>query len=336
MTLSYRITVYLSLRRGAECETLHRTVVAVTDGGNRKTVRETMITSQKRTGADTLPISDTRISIERCAVRRSDRPISAADATDFWSFAAGAANVIMQLSWPGVGHGVVESKVDSGNVLKHPWKRARTTFQYLAVAVFGDDDDRRAYREAVNTAHRLVKSTPTSPVSYNAFDRDLQMWVAACLFVGLEDSYRMLRGPMTEMFYRSAWTLGTTLQVQEDQWPPTRAAFDDYWNRACLNVGMDEVVANYLGELIDLKMINPLLRWPFRRLLRFLTTGFLAPVFRDALGLSWSPAQQRRFEQLFLVVAFINRFLPPIIRQGGSWVLLADVRRRVARRKPLI
>jgi uncharacterized protein (DUF2236 family) len=99
---------------------------------------------------------------------------------------------------------------------------------------------------------------------------------------------------------------------------------------------MDEVVANYLGELIDLKMINPLLRWPFRRLLRFLTTGFLAPVFRDALGLSWSPAQQRRFEQLFLVVAFINRFLPPIIRQGGSWVLLADVRRRVARRKPLI
>ncbi|BBX47212.1 oxygenase MpaB family protein [Mycobacterium cookii] len=299
-----------------------------------------MTTSHKRIDADALPTTGTRISVRYGAARWNERPVSVADAMDFWSFAAGAANVIMQLSQPGVGHGVVESKVDSGNLLKHPWKRARTTFQYLAVAVFGDEDDRRAYREAVDTAHRQVKSTPSSPLSYNAFDRNLQMWVAACLFVGLEDSYRMLRGPMTaeqsEVFYRSAWTLGTTLQVREDQWPPTRAEFDDYWNQACLSVSMDDTVRGYLQDLIDLKMINPLLRLPFRRLLRFLTTGFLAPVFRDALGLSWSPRQQRRFELLFLLVSFVNRFLPPFLRQGGSWVLLGDVRRRVARGAALI
>src|SRR5947209_11018649 len=45
-----------------------------------------------------------------------------------------AANVIMQLSRPGVGYGVVESPVDSGNVYKHPFKRARTTGTYLSVA----------------------------------------------------------------------------------------------------------------------------------------------------------------------------------------------------------
>ena len=74
-------------------------------------------------------------------------------------------------------------------------------------------------------------------MKYNAFDRDLQMWVAACLFVGLEDTYQLLRGEMTaeqsEQFYRSAWTLGTTLQVTEDQWPATRAEFDAYWDAAC-------------------------------------------------------------------------------------------------------
>jgi uncharacterized protein (DUF2236 family) len=32
-----------------------------------------------------------------------------------------AANVIMQLSLPGVGYGVLESPVDSGNVYKHPF-----------------------------------------------------------------------------------------------------------------------------------------------------------------------------------------------------------------------
>jgi hypothetical protein len=45
---------------------------------------------------------------------------------------------------------------------------------------------------------------------------------------------------------------------------------------------------------------------------------------------------QRSFEWLFLLVAFVNRFLPPFIRQGGTYVLLTDVRRRVRRQRRLI
>ncbi|VEG51145.1 FadD27 [Mycolicibacterium aurum] len=281
-----------------------------------------------------------RIRVTRRTARWSDEPVTVADAMDFWSFAAGAANVVMQLSRPGVGHGVAESKVESGNLMKHPWKRARTTFQYLAVAVMGSDDDRAAFRDAVNEAHRHVKSGPSSPVRYNAFDRELQMWVAACLFVGLEDTYQLLRGEMTpeqsEQFYLSSWTLGTTLQVTADQWPPTRAAFDDYWDSACELVTMDDVVRSYLTDLVDLRMISPVLALPFRPLLTFLTAGFLAPVFRDALGLTWGSARQRVFERLFLTVALVNRFLPGFIRQGGSHVLLADVRRRVRRHRQLV
>jgi uncharacterized protein (DUF2236 family) len=281
-----------------------------------------------------------RIRIMRRTARWSAEPVTAADAMDFWSFAAGPANVIMQLSSPGVGHGVVESKVESGALMKHPWKRARTTFQYLAVAMVGSDEDRAAFREAVNESHRQVKSGPDSPVQYNAFDRDLQMWVAACLFVGLEDTYELLRGEMTaeqsEQFYVSAWPLGTTLQVSPDQWPPTRAEFEGYWDSACTQVAIDDVVRAYLLDLINLRMINPLLALPFRPLLKFLTAGFLAPVFREALGLGWGAARQRGFERLFLVVAFVNRFLPGFIRQGGSHVLLADVRMRVRRQRRLI
>jgi uncharacterized protein (DUF2236 family) len=287
-----------------------------------------------------LATAQTRIHIARRTARWSDAPVSAADAMDFWSFAAGAANVIMQLSWPQVGYGVVESPVDSGNLLKHPWKRARTTFQYLAVAILGSEQDRAAFREAVNTAHRYVKSTPQSPVHYDAFDRELQMWVAACLYVGLEDTYQLLRGAMTtkqsEHFYRSAWPLGTTLQVSEVQWPSTRAGFDAYWNSACARVCIDDAVRDYLLDLINLRMIKPVLALPFRPLLKFLTVGFLAPVFRDALGVQWSLAKQRRFEWLFLIVASVNRFIPGFLRQGGSYALLADVRRRVRQHRPLV
>ncbi len=287
-----------------------------------------------------LTTARTRIAVNKRTARWSDEPVTAADALDFWSFAAGAANVIMQLSLPGVGYGVVESKVDSGNLLIHPWKRARTTFTYIAVAVIGNDDDKLLYREAVNSAHRNVQSTDQSPVRYNAFDRDLQMWVAACLFVGLEDTYQLLRGEMTadqaESFYRSAWPLGTTLQVSEDQWPPTRAAFGDYWNTTCQRVQFDDTVRAYLYDLIDLTMINPLLRIPFRGLLKFLTAGFLAPVFRDALGLQWSARKQRRFELLFRFVALVNRFLPSFLRQPGPHLLLADLRWRARHGKRLV
>lgn len=284
---------------------------------------------------------DTRISVKRQTARWDpDAEVSVKDAMDFWSFAAAAANVVMQLSLPGVGYGVVESKVDSGSILKHPWKRLRTTSQYLAVAVFGSEEDRAAFRAAVDGAHRQVISTDKSPVKYNAFDRDLQMWVAACLFVGLEDTYKLLRGEMTaeqaEQFYRSAWTLGTTLQVTEDQWPPTRADFDQYWDTACKQVAIDPPVRDYLMELINLRMINPVLGLPFRPLLKFLTIGFLAPVFRDALGVKWSRGKQRRFEWLFLLVAFVNRFMPVFLRQGGSFVVLADVRRRVRAHSALV
>ena len=298
--------------------------------------------SNSDAGADgpELTTDETRIQVSRHTPRWSEQPVSAADAMDFWAFAAGAANVIMQLSWPQVGYGVVESKVDSGNLFKHPWKRARTTFQYLAVAIFGSDDDRAAFREAVNEAHRDVKSMPESPVSYNAFDPTLQMWVAACLYVGLEDTYQLLRGQMTpeqsEQFYRSAWPLGTTLQVSEDQWPPTRGDFDTYWNRACGRVDIDDIVRGYLLDLVNLRMVSAVLRVPFRPLLKFLTAGFLAPVFRDELGMGWSQARQRRFERLFLLVALVNRFLPAFIRQGGSYLLLADVRWRVRHQRRLV
>jgi uncharacterized protein (DUF2236 family) len=285
--------------------------------------------------------TDCRIDVRRRTARWDpDTEVTAAEAMDFWAFAAGPANVVMQLSWPEVGYGVAESKVDSGNLLKHPWKRARTTFQYLAVAILGGPDDRAAFREAVDSSHRHVKSTADSPVRYNAFDRDLQMWLAACLFVGLEDTYRLLRGEMTaeqaEQFYRSAWTLGTTLQATEDQWPPTRVDFDTYWTDACRRVAVDERVRAYLTDLLNLKMINPVLALPFRPLLKFLTVGFLAPVFREAIGVRWSGPKQRLFEMLFLLVAFVNRFLPVFIRQGGSYVLLADVRRRVRDHRALV
>ncbi|OBH17654.1 DUF2236 domain-containing protein [Mycolicibacter terrae] len=287
-----------------------------------------------------LTTAETRIHVGQYTPRWDDETVDLTEALDFWSAAASAANVVMQLSMPGVGYGVVESRVESGALMEHPWKRLRTTAQYMAVAVLGSDEERAAYRDAVNVAHRQVRSTDSSPVKYNAFDRDLQLWVAACLFVFYEDTYQLLRGKMTEEqaenFYQHARPLGTTLQVSDDQWPVTRAEFDTYWNTTCQSLEMDDTVRDFLMRLINLKMINPVLRVIFAPLLRFLTIGFLAPRFRELLGVQWSKAEQRQFENLFLFVSFVNRFIPPFIRTFNYSVLMADLRYRIRRRKALI
>lgn len=282
----------------------------------------------------------TRITITSGPNRWSRKQHKVSDAVDFWSFAGAAANVIMQLGWPEVAYGVMESKVESGSLVKHPWKRARTTATYLAVAILGNDEDRKAYREAVNGAHRFVRSDENSPVKYNAFNRELQLWVAACLYIGIEDMYQLLHGKLDdeqlEAFYRTGSTLGTTLQVTEDMWPATRSDFDRYWNIACERVVFDETTKAYLMDLVDLKMINWPMRLMFRNLLRFLTIGSLPPIFREALDLEWSEADRRRYEHLFVFVSFVNRFIPRFLRHGGSEALVADLRRRVKSGRNLI
>ncbi|WP_280509592.1 oxygenase MpaB family protein, partial [Nocardia farcinica] len=160
------------------------------------------------------------------------------------------------------------------------------------------------------------------------------------LYIGFEDTYQLLSGKMSdeqaEAFYASSSTLGSTLQVTEDMWPATRAEFDAYWNKACEHAVLDDHVRAYIDDLLNLRMIHWSLRLPFRNLLKFLTTGFLAPYFREQMGLEWTAADQRRFEHLFLFVGFVNRFIPRFVRHGGSHLLMADLKRRKRRGKNLV
>jgi uncharacterized protein (DUF2236 family) len=253
---------------------------------------------------------------------------------------AGPANVIMQLAWPAVGYGVVESKVDSGAVMKHPIKRTRTTFSFIAVALLGEDADRRAYREAVNTSHRLVRSGPESPVSYNAFDPTLQLWVAACLYWGTIDLIEKLHGPLdhdlADELYRHCAYFGTTLQVPPDRWPADRAAFADYWSAGLEQVAIDDTVRGYLRGLVDLVFLPRTFQLAFGPFNRFVTAGFLPPVFRDQMQYTWTAGQQRRFDRLLRVVGWLDTVTPQPVRAFPFNVLLRDVRRRVRQRRPLV
>lgn len=257
---------------------------------------------------------------------------------------AGPANVIMQLARPGVGYGVLESRVESGRVDRHPIKRARTTFTYLAVATKGSDEQKAAFRRAVNKAHAQVYSTDQSPVEYNAFDKDLQLWVAACLYKGAVDVYRIFVGEMddetADRHYREGITLGTTLQVPPEMWPADRAAFDKYWRESLGKVHIDDTVRDYLypiaaSRVRGVKLPGPLQRWS-ERVALLITTGFLPQRFREEMRLPWGPQEQRRFDRLMAVLRTVNHIMPSFVRQFPFNVLLKDLDWRIRTGRPLV
>jgi uncharacterized protein (DUF2236 family) len=256
----------------------------------------------------------------------------------------GPANVIMQLARPGVGYGVLESRVESGRVDRHPIKRARTTFTYLAVAGRGSDEQKAAFRRAVNGAHAQVYSTDESPVKYNAFDKDLQLWVAACLYKGAVDSYRTFVGEMdaetADRHYADGISLGTTLQVPPEMWPPDRAAFDAYWQQSLAKVHIDDTVRDYLypiaaSRVRGVKLPGPLRRWSEGFAL-LVTTGFLPQRFRDEMQLPWDARRQRRFDRLMRVLRTGTQLSPRFVRQFPFNVLLKDLDWRIRTGRPLV
>jgi uncharacterized protein (DUF2236 family) len=250
----------------------------------------------------------------------------------------GVANIIMQLSAPGVGYGVLESRVDSGSTFKHPFKRARTTGQYLAVAIQGNDDDAAYVREQLRGVHSQVTSTSQSPVSYSANNPQLQLWVAACLFRYFVDQYEFMYGRLSDesadAIYADAARLGTTLNVRPEMWPADRAAFETYWAEQTRQIVIDPPVRDMLISLADLSFLpGPLgkvgvvMQRVFGPRTLFMTKGALPPEFREAMGFTWTADDDRRYQRAIEIHRHFDRVNPGLLK-GYNHVMLAGLRTR--------
>ncbi len=282
---------------------------------------------------------------ERAPAKQRDVPVPAGfEPRDYVSglgaHLAGPANVILQLSWPGVGYGVMNSRVDDGSAMRRPFKRGRTTFTYLAVALLGEDDDRTAFRQQVNRQHAQVYSRPGEKVQYRAMDPRLQTWVAACLYYGTVDMHEKMHGALPEAdadaLYAYCARFGTTLQMPADDWPEDRAAFERYWEESLDEVEIDADVAEHLMELTTLQNLPRPLQWLGSGFVVFVTTGFLPPLFREAMSLPWNDRKQARFDRLMRALGALERRLPRVLRLFPFNWWLTDMRLRRRLGRPLV
>ncbi|MDP1541099.1 MAG: oxygenase MpaB family protein [Moraxellaceae bacterium] len=252
----------------------------------------------------------------------------------------GTANVIMQLAHPAVGYGVKESRVESGSIIKHPFKRTRTTLTYLGIALTGSTEEKLAYRRAVSRAHAQVTSTPQSPVAYRALDNNLQLWVAACTLKGFLDSYDKFQGGMSlaqrQRFYDLAKPLGTTLQVRPEDWPASYEAFEAFFQQGLNQAQIDDTIREFLMVLVDMRFMPAPVRLLFGRLNRLMTVSYLPPTLREQMQLKWTSKDQLDAARLEKIIGHSNRLMPRVIRQLPHLYFMWDIRRRLRNQQSLI
>lgn len=238
---------------------------------------------------------------------------------------SGTANVVMQLSRPEIGYGVKDSTVTEGSLFGNPRRRQRTTVGLLAVAVLGTAEERALYRAATNASHARVP---------NAFDPELQRWVAACIYKGFEEAreytYGPLRGVEREEFYRQGMVFGTLLQMPPGLWPADRDAFEEFWAAGLAAARIDDAVREYLLRVIRLEYLRRPVPAAVVRLRFWLVRGYLPPELRAQLGLTWTPREHRRFVRFNKAVGFVVRRLPDSARPWPFTRSIRHIRERIA------
>lgn len=310
-----------------------------------ETVREPIGTAREPIGIVDRPVSDSAgPRAHRSLLARLGRQMPFEDGIPGIALLAGPANVIMQLSNPAVGYGVAESRVESGRIDRHPIKRARTTFTYLAVATRGNAQQQKAYRNAVTMAHKQVFSTDESPVKYSAMDPKLQLWVAACLYKGGVDARRIFIGEMddetADQHYHDSRALGTTLQVRPEMWPADRAAFDKYWDEQLDSIHIDDTIREFLYPIAVARLGSFRMPWPIQNVNEsvalLITTGFLPQRFREEMKLEWNAAKQREFDALMTAIKLGSSLTPSFVRNFPFNVLLHELNWRMRTGRPLV
>lgn len=241
-------------------------------------------------------------------------------------FGAGAA-VAWQMAEPGVGRGVVRHS----RALDRPLDRLHGTMAYVYAVALGDAADRASIARHVDRAHAPVRGP-----GYSAFDRDLQLWVAATLYRGALDVHELFAGPVPptdrDALYREAWAYGRTLQVRDGQWPATAEAFDAWWAQRAASLSVDDEVRAYVRAVLD----GSGLPWWLRLLMplqRLATAGLLPPSLRMQYGIDWTPAHARRWETFRRWAPRLHRATPAIIRHLPARYFLWRWRRGQAGRE---
>ncbi len=259
------------------------------------------------------------------------RPVGPGSATWRWgvdwrTVLASRAVLLLEVAHPVVGAGVI----DHSEFLSDRWARITRTFASVR-RVNGFHGSEAAIAEGLRLreVHRDISGTDAQGRRYHALNADAYLWVHATGYAGPAEVRRVFDGRVDtdreEALFQEWRDLAGVLRIPDRVVPRTRAEFWAYYRRTVADVLERNAATDLLLELDRKPMpVPPQLHlsqtvWngfavPLAALLRSTTAGMMPPELRDRLGLTWSPARERRFDRTVATVRMLDRLLPDKIR----------------------
>ncbi|WP_432178552.1 oxygenase MpaB family protein [Streptomyces sp. NBC_00063] len=239
------------------------------------------------------------------------------------------AALTLQVAHPAVGAGVDDHSVFRTD----PWGRGERSLRSVMLWVYGGDAAAREGRR-LRQLHRTIRGTDTRGRSYHALTPAYYAWVHATGFPVYRQAQRYLgRRPFTEAQERRLYAewlqVGRILGLHDRDMPQTVEEFWPYYRKVLadeveLTVVVRELVAvdvpvpppdrGPLPVRLALRALWPVLLPPLARFRRFLTIGLMPPDAREAIGLPWTPVQERRLRRFGAVVRRVVPLLPERLR----------------------
>ncbi|MCX5202896.1 DUF2236 domain-containing protein [Streptomyces sp. NBC_00237] len=238
------------------------------------------------------------------------------------------AALTMQVAHPAIGAGVDEHSVFRTD----PWGRGERSLRSVMLWVYGGEAAAEEGRR-LRTLHKAITGTDAHGRKYHALTPAYYAWVHATGFPCYQHALRLLHRPLTETQERQLYAewlqVGRVLGIHDRDMPQTVEEFWPYYRKMLA----EEIErTSVVRELTDpgqkvpppdrgplpvrllLRTLWPVLLPPLAAFRSFVTVGYLPPDAREALGLAWSPAQERRLRRFSRAVRVLVPLLPERLR----------------------
>ncbi|MBW5486360.1 oxygenase MpaB family protein [Streptomyces bambusae] len=232
-----------------------------------------------------------------------------------------------------VAHPAIAAGVDTYSVFRtDPWGRGERSLRSVQLWVYGGEQAAEEGRR-VRRLHREIQGTDTRGRRYHALDPSCYAWVHATGFPIYRYAGRYLLRPFTpaqeRQLYREWLQVGRILGLHDRDMPQTIEEYWPYYHRMLAEEIEPTAVARELvatdvplprpqgGSLpvrLLLRLTWPVLRVLFLRFRAFVTAGYMPFEARAAVGLEWSPAQERRLRRFSTAVRILVPLLPERLR----------------------
>lgn len=222
---------------------------------------------------------------------------------------------------------IAQAVNENSNFANRPADRLRTTMTYMYCMAFGTPREKQAIIAKVHQAHQEVKSS-----NYTADDPELQLWVAATLYVAGVHIYQKIFGDFDEItvgeVYNEYSVMATSLRVPSEMWPESRRAFWEYWDGQVETLEITSHAKNVAKDLLYNKAAPFWIRVNLP-MIRLLTAEWLPPRMREAYGLKTSKGRRRLHRISMEMIRKAYPHLPIFVREYPLRYYLNGMRRRM-------